>query len=97
MQSKIRCSFSSKKIFLPNPIPNLFQLRFSSFLEKAQGTSMFVCLFFFFLPGAFYKYKVYIIQAFLYIRHLSDARGAGVITLSLQGRNMTGRLGELVI
>ena len=34
---------------------------------------------------------------FISYKHLSDAWGAGVITLSLQGRNMTVRLGELVI
>ena len=70
MQSKIKCSFSFKKIFLPNPIPNLFQLQFSSFLEKAQGTYLFGCLGF--LPGAFYAYKVYITQASLYIRQASQ-------------------------
>lgn len=64
MQSKIRCSFSSKKIFLPNPIPNLFQLRFSSFLEKAQGTSMFVCLFFFFCQGLFTNIRFILYKLF---------------------------------
>lgn len=73
MQSKIRCSFSSKKTFLPNSIPNSFQLQFSSFLEKAQGTSMF-----FFCLGLYMHIK-FILYKLLFIsyKHLSDARGAG--------------------
>ena len=52
MQSKIRCSFSSKKIFLPNPIPNSFQLQFSSFFSK-KCLSNFCVFFFLFCLGLF--------------------------------------------
>lgn len=98
MQSKIRCSFSSKKIFLPNPIPNSFQLQFSSFFSKKCLSNFCVCVFFFFFCLGLFMHIRFILYKLLFIsyKHFSDTQGAGVITLSLQGRNVIGRLGELV-